>query len=146
VPVARLVAACPLLPVNELKALLGGGAGTRLAAVEDKPDLRGGYPTYTCQYGSNGRYPFVVAVSAIRWARYTPNAAIADIAKASRVRTHRVAGVGAAAVFYTLSDGVSVLAAGKQARGETRTVVFAAPAVVPERKFIDVVKVVLSRI
>jgi hypothetical protein len=54
--------------------------------------------------------------------------------------------VGAAAVFYTLPDGVSLLAAGERSRGETRTVVFAAPAIVPERKFIDVVNAVVGRV
>jgi hypothetical protein len=54
--------------------------------------------------------------------------------------------VGAAGVFYTLPDGVSVLAASKQSRGETRTLIFSAPAIVPERKFIDVAKVVITRV
>jgi hypothetical protein len=72
VPVARLAAACPLLPVNELKALLGGASQTRLTAAEDKPDLRGGYSTYTCRDGSNGRFPFVVAGTCATPARLSP--------------------------------------------------------------------------
>jgi hypothetical protein len=56
------------------------------------------------------------------------------------------AGVGAAAVFYTDANGYSVLAAGKQSYGQTRTVIFSAPAVVPEQKLIDVERLVIDRI
>jgi hypothetical protein len=142
-----VTAACPLLSVSELKALLGGSTSrTKLTAVEDKPDRTGGYTSYNCEYGTNGRYPFVLGISVIPEASYTPKKAIDDIATASKVATRPVTGVGTAAVFYTLPDGVSLLAASKQFRGETRTVIFSAPAIVPERKFIDVARVVISRV
>ena len=145
--VARVTAACPLLSPDELKSLLGSGASrTKLTAVEDKPDRTGGYPSYNCEYGANGRYPFVLGISVIPDPGYTPKHAIHDIAVASKVATHRVTGVGADGVFYTLPDGVSLLAASTQFRGETRTVIFSAPVIVPERKFIEVAKLVISRV
>jgi hypothetical protein len=60
--------------------------------------------------------------------------------------THRVLGVGEAAVFYSLPDKISVLAAAKQSRGKLRTVVFAAPPIVPRQKVVDVERLVLDRI
>lgn len=146
-PVATLTAACPLLSVDELKTLLGGGASqTKLAAIEDKPDRSGGYPSYTCEYGSNGKYPFALDVMGIKQTGFTPQVAIDAIAKASNVKTHSTTGVGAAGVFYTTKDGYSVLAASKRSHGQTRSVIFSAPGVVPEQNFIDVVRVVIDRI
>jgi hypothetical protein len=146
-PVAKLTAACTLLSAGELKTLLGGGASrTKVTAAEDKPDHSSGYTSYTCEYGSNGKKPFALTVLGIAQMGYTPKVAIDAVAKASRVKTHRVTGIGGAAVFYTLKDGYSLLAAGKRSHGQTRTVNFAAPAAVPERKFIDVAKLVISRV
>jgi hypothetical protein len=146
-PVATLTAACPLLSVDELKTLLGGGASeTKLEAVEDKPDRSGGYPSYTCEYGSSGKYPFALVVMGIKQAGFTPQVAVDAVAKGSDVKTHSTTGVGTAGVFYTTKDGYSVLAAGKRSHGQTRSVIFSAPGVVPEQKFIDVVRVVIDRI
>jgi hypothetical protein len=146
-PVAKLTAACPLLPADELGALLGGGTSqTRVTATEEKPDVSNGFTHYYCKYGSNGKYPFALGVTDSAKDGYTPPVAIDAIAKGSQVTTHSVTGVGAAGVFYTQTDGNSVLAAAKQSYGETRTVIFVAPVVVPEQKLIDVTKVVIDRI
>jgi hypothetical protein len=145
-PVAKLTAACRLLSAGELKALLGGGTSrTKVTATEDKPDPSGGYTSYTCEYGSGGKKPFALTVLGIAQDGYTPKVAMDAVAKASHVKTHRLTGIGTAAVFYTLPDGYSVLSAGKRSHGQTRTLDFSAPAVVPERKFAEVAKLVISR-
>jgi hypothetical protein len=50
------------------------------------------------------------------------------------------------ATFFTFNDGISELVGSKRSRGQTRMVIFDAPTVVPERKFVDVVKLVISRV
>jgi hypothetical protein len=147
-PVAKLTAACTLLSAAELKTLLGGGASrTKVTATEDKPDPSGGHTSYTCEYGSNGKKPFALTVLGIAQdGGYTPKVAIDAVAKSSGVKTYRLTGVGEAAVFYTAKNGYSLVATGKRSHGQTRTVNFAAPAGVPERKFVDVAKLVISRV
>lgn len=145
-PVAKLTAACTLLSAAELKTLLGGSASqTKVTATENKPDPSGGDTSYTCAYGSNGKKPFALTVLGVAQDGFPPKLAIDAAAKASGVKTHSVTGVGEAAVFYT-KDGYSVLTAGKRSHGQTRTVIFAAPAVVPEQNFVDVAKLVISRV
>lgn len=146
-PVAMLTAACPLLSADELQALLGGGISkTKLTAIEDKPTTTTVDTSYMCEYGSNGNNPFALDVSGSKSQDgFTPKAAIDAIAKAAKTTTHSVTGVGVAAVFYTV-NGISVLAAAKVTHGQLRTVVFSAPAVVPEQKFIDVVRLMIDRI
>jgi hypothetical protein len=142
----RQTGACPLLSAAELKKLLGGGGSqTKLRATEDKPDPSGGFTTYTCLYGSKGTNPFALAVSDYPPGDLTPAKVIHDIATGAKVATHSVAGVGEAAVFYSLPDNTSILAAAKQSQGKVRGVVFAAPVIVPKQKFIDVEKLVLGR-
>lgn len=41
---------------------------------------------------------------------------------------------------------VYALVANKRSHGQTRSVIFAAPSVVPEQKFADVTKLVISRV
>jgi hypothetical protein len=43
-------------------------------------------------------------------------------------------------------SALTQVAAGKRSHGQTRTVNFVAPAVVPERKVVEVAKLVLSRV
>jgi hypothetical protein len=142
-----LTAACPLLSADELQALLGGGISkTKLTATEDKPTTTTVDTSYMCEYGTNGNNPFALDVSGSKSQDgFTPKAAIDAIAKAAKATTHSVTGVGVAAVFYTV-NGYSVLAAGKQTNGQTRTVIFSAPAAVPEQKLIDVERLVIDRI
>lgn len=145
-PVA-LTGACKLMSAAELKDLLGsGGSRTSWTATEDKPDPSGGFTTYTCTYGSKGTDPFALSVSDDPHADLTPAKVIDNVTAAATVATHRVAGVGAAAVFYTLPDKNSILVGAKESHGKVRSVVFAAPVIVPEQKFIDVEKLVLGRI
>lgn len=145
--VAKVTAACPLLSVDELKTLLGGSASrTKITATEDPPDVSGDHANYTCEYGSNGKTPFALSVVAVPETRQTPQVVIDAIGKASNVSTHPVAGVGEAAVFYTLPDGNSLLATSKRAQGEVRTVLFSAPAVVPEQKFVDLTRLVIGKL
>jgi hypothetical protein len=135
------------LSVDELKTLLGGAASqTKVEAVEDKPDTSDGYPSYTCEYGSNGKYPFALIAMGIKQDGFTPQVAVDAMAKSSKVATHKVTGVGTAGVFYTATDGYSVIAVSKRSHGETRSIIFSAPAVVPEQKFIDVVRVAIDRV
>lgn len=146
-PPLTLTGACPLLSAAELKKLLGGGGSqTKLTATEEKPDPSGGFTTYTCTYGSKGTSPFALAVSDDPHAGLTPAKVIDNIATGAKVTTHSVAGVGDAAVFYTLPDENSILAAAKESHGKVRSVVFAAPVIVPKQKFIDVEKLVFGRI
>lgn len=145
-PVAKLTAACRLLSAAELKELLGGSSSaTKVTAKEDKPDHTAGSISYTCEYGSGGNYPFALNVGGFGPGDFTPKNAVDAVAKAATVKTRRVSGVGSAAVYYTLKSGVSVLAAAKRSHGETRMETFAAPKIVPGKKFIQVAKLVLSR-
>jgi hypothetical protein len=140
-----VTAACPLLSAGELKTLLGSGTSrTKWTAKEEEPEVHEETIAYNCDYGSNGKYPFVLGVQMGKLD--TPSEAIEAVATASKVRTHRVAGVGAAGVFYNAKSGVSLLAAAKRSHGETRMTIFVAPTVVPEQKFIEVTKVVMARI
>jgi hypothetical protein len=144
---AALTAACKLLSAAELKQLLGGGGSqTKVTATEDKPDTSSVGTTYTCIYGSNGKNPFALSVSDDAVGSYTPIGGIDAIGKAAKVKTEDVPDVGDAAVFYSLPDGTSILAAAIESRGRLHTVVFAAPAIVPKQKFVEVQKFVLDRI
>lgn len=145
--VPKVTAACPLLSVDELKGLLGGSAShTKITATEDTPDISGDHANYTCEYGSNGKTPFGLSVIAVPETRQTPQAVIDALGKASSVSAHPVTGVGEAAVFYTLPDGSALLATSKRSRGEVRTVLFSAPVVVPEQKFVDLTSLVIGRL
>jgi len=147
-PVAKITGACPLLSASELKSLLGGGtSSTRLTEAEAKPETGGVTRVYTCKYGSGGKYPFELsAMGDSDSGGYTPAYVIGAITKGSKVTTHEVSGLGDAAVFYTLPDGNSILAASKKFGHETRTVVFSAPKVVPQKNFEDVLNLVVQRI
>lgn len=142
-PVAKLTSACALLSAVELKALLGGGSSrTKVTATEDKPDKG----SYTCEYGSGGKKAFALIVDSSNVRAFTPQDAIDAVAKAAHGKTRRVKGVGAAAVFYITKDGVGVFTASKRSHGQTRSVFFSAPAIVPERKYAEVARLVISRI
>ena len=142
-PVAKLTSACTLLSAAELKALLGGSSSrTKVTATEDKPDKG----SYTCEYGSGGKNPFALIVDSSNVPTFTPKDAIDAVAKVPHVKTQRVKNVGAAAVFYVTKDGYGVIAASKRSHGQTRSVFFSAPRIVPGRKFIEVARLVISRI
>lgn len=142
-PVAKPTSACALLSAAELKALLGGGASrTKVTATEGKHDKT----SYTCEYGSGGKKPFALIVDGSDVRTFTPKDAIDAVAKAAHVKTRRLKGVGTAAVFYVAKDGYGVIAASKRSHGQTRSVFFSAPEIVPERKFADVARLVISRI
>lgn len=144
-PVAKLTAACGLLSAAELKTLLGGDASrTEVTATEDKPDPSGGTTSYTCKYGTSKQRPFALTVLGLDLV--TPKEAINAVVKQLDVKAHGVTGIGTAAVFYTGKDNYSVLVANKRSHGQTRSVIFAAPSVVPEQKFADVAKLVISRV
>jgi hypothetical protein len=146
-PVAKLTAACPLLSVAELKTLLGGGTSkTKVTATESKPPAPG---IRECKYGSHGNDPFELVVDGLTQKGWTPKAEIDAIVKQhllDKTRIRRVSGVGEAAAFLTFTDGTSELMASKRSHGQTRLAGFQAPTVVPERKFVDVVKLVTSRV
>ncbi len=146
-PVANVTAACPLLSAAELKELLAGAARTDLKATEDKPERPSGSRMYTCEYGTGGNNPFAlnVTITTSAGGAFTPKAAVGAVAESAGVKTRTVRGVGQAAVFYTQKDGVSVLAAAKRSRGQVRVTTFAASDSVPGRRFIAVVRLVLSR-
>ncbi|HZE33259.1 MAG TPA: DUF3558 family protein [Actinoallomurus sp.] len=141
-PVAKLSSACALLSAAELKALLGGGSSrTKVTATEDKPDKE----SYTCEYGSGGNKPFALVVDSSDVRTFTPKDAVDAAAKVAHVKTQRVNGVGAAAVFNITKDGFGVISASKRSHGQTRSVFFSAPRNVPEHKFAEVARLVLSR-
>jgi hypothetical protein len=144
-PVARVRAACPLLSAEELKALLGSSNRTALSTKEDKPERSKEATDYLCEYGSAGNFPFALDVSTYTVPAFTPKMAV-DAAGTEAVKRHRVSNVGSAAVFVRLKDNQSMLSAAKRSHGQTRMVLFVAPSNVPGRKFIQVTKLVLSRI
>lgn len=145
-PVATVTAACPLLSAGELKTLLGGAnSATKVTAVEGAPDTNHDFASYECKYGSGGKDPFDLVVTAAK--RYlSPQAGIDAIAKGSHVAIHKVTGVGEVGTFFTDSDGQSLIAVAKVSHRETRTVIFSAPAVVPEQNFINIATLVLARV
>jgi hypothetical protein len=145
-PVATVTAACPLLSTDELKALLGGAnSQTKITAVESAPDVSRGFATYECKYGSGAKYPFDLAVTTTGQ-DFSPREGVAAIAKGSHVLIHDVTGLGQAGTFFTDSDGGSCIAVAKVSHGQTRTVIFSAPVVVPEQNFLKVATLVLSRV
>lgn len=142
-PVATVTAACPLLSTDELATLLGGAnSQTAVTAVEGKADATHNFASHECKYGSGGKYPFDLVVTVVT--DLTPREGIAAIEKGHTV--HKVTGVGDAGTFYTESNGQSLIAVAKVSHHETRTVIFSAPAVVPEQNFIDLAKLVLARV
>jgi hypothetical protein len=145
--VAKVKAACPLLSSDELKVLLGGtNSQTKVSAVEDKPDITNNTRSYYCEYGSGATHPFTLAVQIFGLGSFMPNDSIDAVAQSTKAKTHKVTGVGDAGVFYSETDGISLLAVSKRSHGETRTVYFSAPVAVPEANFIDVGKLVISRV
>ena len=147
-PVANVTAACALLSAAELKELLAGAAETNVTATEDKPERPSGSRLYTCEYGTGGNNPYALSVTTMTSAggAFTPKAAIDAVADSAGVKTRTVRSVGQPAVYYTQQDDVSVLAAAKRSHGQVRVATFAASKTVPGRRFIAVVKLVLSRI
>ena len=146
-PVGKLTAACTLLSAAELKTLLGGSTSrTKVTATEDKAPTS---HSHICLYGTHGRAPFDLAVSGVTQEGLTPKMEIDAIVKRHRrdkTKIRSVTGVGEVAVFFTFRDGISELVGGKRSHGQTRMVIFDAPAVVPERKLADVVNLVIGRI
>jgi hypothetical protein len=76
----------------------------------------------------------------------SPAQFIAAIAAGQRGAAHSVSGVGQAATFYTLPNGISILSAAKRSLGVVQLVIFAAPVVVPKGNLIAVDRRVLGRI
>lgn len=146
-PVAKLTAACTLLSAAELKTLLGGGTSrTKVTAAEAKPPTSS---SHFCKYGSRGKDPFGLLVDGQTQKGYTPKMEVDAIIKTHRqdnTKIRSVTGVGEVATFFTFNDGISEIVGSKRSRGQTRMVIFEAPTVVPERKFVDVVKLVISRV
>jgi hypothetical protein len=146
-PVAKLTAACTLLSAAELKTLLVSGTSkTRVTATEDKPPSPN---IHVCKYGSHGKDPFELVVGGFTQKGFTPKMAIDAIVKQhlqDKTRIRSVSGVGEVAAFLTFKDGISELMGSKRSHGQTRLVGFEAPAVVPERKFVDVAKLVINRV
>jgi hypothetical protein len=147
-PPAAVKAACPLLPVSDLERLLGGNSHSHVVATEDHSEVpQGNSVSHLCTYGKPGAdHPFALELLTIAHPVASPAQIIAGVVKGANVPTHRVSGVGEAATFYKTPDGVSTMAAAKRSAGQVRSVIFAAPIIVPEQKFIDVEKLVLSRI
>lgn len=145
-PVATVTAACPLLSTGELRTLLGGAnSQTKVTAVEGAPDTNADFASYECKYGSGNKHPFDLVVTAAKQ-DLSPQEGIDAIAKGSHVVIHKVTGVGQVGTFFTDSDGQSLIAVAKVSHRETRTVIFSAPAVVPEQNFINLAKLVLDRV
>ena len=145
-PVATVTAACPLLSTRELMTLLGGAnSQTKVTAVEGASDTNPDFVSHECKYGSGGKEPFDLVVTAAKH-YLSPQAGIDAIAKGGHVVIHKVTVVGAVGTFFTDSDGQSLIAVAKVSYRETRTVIFSAPAVVPEQNFINLAKLVLARV
>src|SRR5258708_7684867 len=109
-PVATVTAACPLLSTGELKTLLGGAdSQTKVTAVEGAPDTNHDFAGYECKYGSGGKHPFDLIVTVAN-PDLSPQQGIDAIAKGSHLAIHKVTGVGEAGIFFTDSDGQSLIA------------------------------------
>ncbi|MER5916012.1 hypothetical protein ABT124_37770 [Streptomyces sp. NPDC001982] len=147
-PPATVDAACPLLPVRDLKRLLGGSSHSQVVATEDhSEESNGNSAGHICTYGKPGAdHPFVLDVQTHAHPVLSPAQVVDNVAKGAPAPAHPVSGVGQAATFYTQSDGLSFMTAAKRSAGQVRIVIFGAPRIVPEQKFVDVEKLVLSRI
>jgi hypothetical protein len=147
-PPATVDAACPLLPVGDLRRLLGGSSSSRVVATEDHSEKSNGDSvSHLCMYGKPGADPaFGLDVKTQAHPVLSPAQVIANVAKGAPAPAHPVSGVGQAATFYTQPGGFSFMFAAQRSAGQVRTVIFEAPTIVPEQKFIDVEKLVLSRI
>ncbi len=133
-----------MLSTGELKTLLGGAnSQTKLTAVEGAADTNHDFANYECKYGSGGKHPFDLVVTAAKQ-DLSPQEGVDAIAKGNHVVIHKVTGVGEVGTFFTDSDGESLIAVAKVSHRETRTVIFSAPAVVPEQNFINLAKLVLD--
>lgn len=141
-PVAKITSACALLTAAELKTLLGGASSR--TAITATPKISDG--DHECIYGTKTAKPFALIVTTSSTRTFTPQKSINAIANAANVKTRRVPGIGSAAVFYITDGGIGLIAAGKKSYGQTRTVIFSAPKVVPGRKFAEVARLVISRI
>ncbi|GAA3841535.1 hypothetical protein [Streptomyces chiangmaiensis] len=120
-----------------------------MVATEDHSEKpNGNSVSHTCGYGKPGSSSAAFALDVQTRAHpvLSPAQLIANVAKGAPAPAHPVPGVGQAATFYTQPNGLSVMTAAKRSAGQVRMVIFAAPAIVPEQKFIDVEKLVLSRI
>jgi hypothetical protein len=147
-PPAAVKAACPLLPVSDVKRLLGGNSHSQVVATEDHSEVpQGDSVSHLCAYSKpGGKSAFTLDVQTHAHPVLSPTQIIANVDKAANAPTHRVSGVGQAATFYKLPDGFSAMTAAKRSAGQVRIVIFVAPTIVPEQNFIDVEKLVLSRI
>jgi len=146
-PVVKLRAACPLLPVAEFKTLIGGDISTTTVIATEK------HPTahsHLCVYTGPGDISLGSILVMGTVSGFTPRMTIDRLIKAQgegKRKMREMTGVGEAAVFFTYEKvGVARLNASKRSHRQTRTVSFTTNATVPERTFIDLVKLVLSRI
>jgi hypothetical protein len=100
-----------------------------------------------CVYGkSGGPAAFSLTVDTTTNPGLSPVQVVANVANAEKTPAQKVSGVGEAAAFFTPGDGTSNMTAAKRSAGQVRIVVFVTSSVVPEQKFSDVEKLVLSRI
>jgi hypothetical protein len=139
--------ACVLLPAETVTKVLGSSKGTVLESKEGPVDDSHGQPEYTCIYYGRGAaeaLSFKVLVSPGQGGN--ANAIIENIAKAARVKTESVAGLGEAAVTYVAGNGIRALATSLSYQTQLRTLIFTAPAVVPKAKLIELARLVLVQV
>ncbi|MCX4454760.1 hypothetical protein OG585_19060 [Streptomyces sp. NBC_01340] len=119
-----------------------------MVATEDHSEKPSGDSvSHLCMYGKPGASPtFGLDVQSHAHPVLSPAQIIANLAKGAPAPAHPVSGVGQPATFYTQPDGFSFMAAAKRSAGQVRIVLFEAPTIVPKQKFIDVEKLILSRI
>lgn len=145
---AKLTAACPLVPAEDLTRLLNNGKpGSTLTPTEGTPEDDDGGKIYKCSYGKGSTVALELVAREFPAQGRTAASSIDAVAKNSKAKTTNVPGVGEAAVFYPTADGTSVVLAGAKLSGETlRMVVLAGPKVLPQDRLANVAAFALDRL
>jgi hypothetical protein len=144
---AKITAACKLLPADVVVDVLGGSAASKLTAKEDPVErLAEGRVRHGCAYGKGAQEPFSLIVSTRPNRAADAASAIEAIAEASGVKTTAIDGLGAGGVGYVTGDGIRVVAVAVTYEDELRLVIFSGPKVVPHAKFVEVAERVVVQV
>jgi hypothetical protein len=141
----EITSACKLLPAAVAVKVLGGSANTKLSATEEPVEKIDAKRRYSCGYGRDGQEAFSFIVQTNPDQADTVRQSIDAIASGSGVKTTRIEDLGADAVTY-VSEGARVLAVAVPYEKELRLLVFSGPTIVPQSKFTELAKHVVTQI
>lgn len=143
---AKVTAACKLLPAKKLVDILGGSSGAGLTGTEEPVEnLAAGKRRYACSYGRDGNEPFALLVSIRPGQADNAKASVDAMAEAAEGKTTRftvgeVDGVGYA------KDDFRVVALALPYETELRLVIFTAPKLVPHAKLVEIAQHVVPQL